>query len=718
LVGRNPLKVSEIDSSDVFETIRGHFVMNPLFLKVMLGSNPEIIPKGAVNWDPRNVPLFETPDVGSPYRTLSIFSIFYAYQVKRNPKTMAPEWYYVSGLNPYGEGTSGWVQKENVFEWSNRVALYFSSDVAARDGMIFGTNAGAKAGDRATLLAKRNRTAIEPRDRNIARFPILDQQKLGGSSLYEIAMFGDASVDGEGQCRAGSDACIGGSKLVEELGVIGDAAKKVSNFDILFVLDNTKSMRDYIKATISGVKTAASQILKREEEKGQIRFAGAVYGDYRFPNEITIQKMDFNLPIFLPHGDLRSIEAMEQVPQYGDAIGDLPEAGLAALVRGISEARWSPDAGVKMVVWIGDHGSRKVGDKEVISVDDVKTALRRSNITFFVPINVYGDYNATYNPRFIEQAELISYFSSDEGGKFRVTKTYENGRASGEDTMIRVADAIRIAHEKGIEARNKLREVGAAQSEPMSPAASARPVASTRRPFETTVPIAELTQGDLVERILRTQGLSQQAVERYRKARQLMTYGYVKVDQDTKEFDYWVALEKESMRQLKSFMDNTCKLLDNQDMGPQLQKLLVRLTETFGGDEYAISNESVSDFLARQLFLPKDNFSSVLDKTPNELVAWWRQNSREDSGQQFRQIICRSAYLLNNVESDQRIDPEDLVTEDRFGINWRPRLAADIRPFKWEYRLVNDIAYYFVPVTYLPKDPDSKDIGLQPAKRR
>jgi hypothetical protein len=360
-----------------------------------------------------------------------------------------------------------------------------------------------------------------------------------------------------------------------------------------------------------------------------------------------------------------------------------------------------------------------VGDREVVSVEDVKAALGRSNITFFVPINVYGDYHATYNPRFITQAEQISEFYGQEGGKFRVTKTYEIGRASGEDTAIRVADAIRIAYEKGIEAREKLREVGTAQSQPQSvdrvtPTGQSL---TSRRAFETTVPIAELTQGDLVERILRNQGLSREGIERFRKSKQLMTYGFVKLDRNSKEFNYWIALEKSSMQLLKTFMDNTCKLLDNQDMGPQLQRLLVRLTETFGGDELAISSESVSEFLARQLFLPKDNFSSVLDKTPAELGDWWRTNSRSDQGQRFRQIICRSAYLLNNVESDRRIDPAE-IESDQFGINWRPKLGADIRPYKWEYRLVNDISYYFVPVTYFPADPDSLGGNLQPARRR
>jgi hypothetical protein len=168
-------------------------------------------------------------------------------------------------------------------------------------------------------------------------------------------MFGDTSIEGETAttCRAGTSGCVSGSKTVDELGVIGDAANKVSNFDILFVIDNTKSMRDYIKAAISGANRAAGEILKRGEERGQVRFAGALYGDYKVPQEITPDKMDFNLFNFRPHGDLNSIEALAKVPQYGDALGDLPEAGLAGLVRAIGEARWSREAGIKMVVWIG-----------------------------------------------------------------------------------------------------------------------------------------------------------------------------------------------------------------------------------------------------------------------------------------------------------------------------------------------------------------------------
>src|SRR5207253_6019395 len=125
--------------------------------------------------------------------------------------------------------------------------------------------------------------------------------------------------------------------------------------------------------------------------------------------------------------------------------------------------------------------------------------------------------------------------------------------------------------------------------------------------------------------------------------------------------------------------------LDNQDMGPQLKSLVVRLVETFGGDEAALTGESITDFLARQLFLPKSSFSSVLDKTADELVEWWRNNGASENGQRFRRTVCRSAYLFNNVDRNLRIDPEEIEPEDKVGRTWRPKPGIELRKFTWEY---------------------------------
>jgi hypothetical protein len=277
-----------------------------------------------------------------------------------------------------------------------------------------------------------------------------------------------------------------------------------------------------------------------------------------------------------------------------------------------------------------------------------------------------------------------------------------------------VSDAINIAFAAVTDAGRELQT--SADARPVNEAAEpSRPVA---RPafdlLETNVPKAELVQGDLVEKILRIQGLSREAISRYRKARQLMTYGYVRQDARSKdskdkEFESWVAFERNDLLLFRNFMEQTCNLLDNPDMGPRLTSLIVRLVETFGGDEAALSGESITDFLARQLFLPKSTFSSVLDRTTAQLVDWWRVNGSTEKGQRFRETVCRSAYLFNNVDKNLRIDPEDIEPEPGLkGQKWRPRAGATERKFNWEYRLVNDIAYFFVPATYFPSDPDAK----------
>lgn len=719
LVGRDPMRVSDIDSTDSRETRSGQIMRNPLNLKVMLRSNPEIVPKGAREWDARNVPIFSSPDDSAPYRTYSIFSIFHAYQVRKDAKGEAA-WYYIAGQNPYNASdVAGWVKSDSAFVWDNRVSLYFSSDQRAGDGVIYGTDVGAKTNDQSDILAKRTKAMLEPPKRNIARFPILDHVKAGDATVYQLAVFGDACIDG--------GPCVSGTQMVDDQGQRGTEVGQLKNVDILFVVDNTKSMRDYIKASIGGANQGAEAILREfgsneGNERGQVRFAGALYGDYKSRQAVTLDNLDFKLFNFRPN--LKSIEEMGAYRQFlADAIGDYPEAAFAGLIRAIKDAEWSPHSGVRMVFWIGDHGNRAVGVNEVFGVEDVRAALRDAKVTFFVPINVAGDYVEKFNELFITQAREISKFSAGAGGNFQVTttydkKTYDKNKITSEDTAVRIKDILRLTYSAAIGAREQLREA-APEAPRGSGTAPPMPAVSPRPQLETTIPVAELTQGDLVERILRVQGLSQDAIQRFRKAKQLMTYGHVKLSRTSREFVHWVALEKENMQLLNSFMDNTCKILNNQDVGPQLRRLLVRLVETFGGDDFR-SEESVYDFLARQLFLPKESFSSVLDKTFEELVDWWRSNSTKEAGHQFRRAICRSAYLFNNVDSNQRIDPDEIEPEDQLGFSWRPKPSATVREFVWGYKLVNDITYFFVPVSYFPSDPDTQEPAppsRRPARR-
>ncbi len=536
LIGADPIRASEIDPTDQVETRRGHFIKNPLHLKVLLRSNPEVMPRNVTNWDPRSVPLFDAPNDLAPYKTINIFAVFRAYKVRKDPKTEKPLWYYIAGHDAYSiDHTAGWVKRESVFEWTNRVALYFSPDRSAADGVIYGTHSAAADRSQSVALARRSTTAVEPRERNIARFPILDRRSSAGNpTIYEIAMFGDATIGDaptpSAPCRPGDASCVSSTQMVEAIGKAAELVKKSANMDILFVVDNTKSMRNYVKDTITGVKNAADRI--RAEQKGQVRFAGALYGDYKSPQDLSPKNMQFKLNNFRLDRELTSIEAMMREPEYTeDGVGDLPEAGLAALVRAVKEANWSRDAGVKMVVWIGDHGSREIGDRETVGVEHVIAALKNAGITFFVPINVYGDYSSIHNKRFIEQAEAISNFARAEGGgKFKVMTTYDN--ASKSDTVKRVGDSIYLGYAAALGVGTELRDlgIGDAGGAPLSKPA---PGAPTPRRLETNLPVAEMAEGNLVERILRMHGLSLDAINRYRRARQLMTYGYVNVAPDS-----------------------------------------------------------------------------------------------------------------------------------------------------------------------------------------
>src|SRR5262249_31190424 len=98
LVGKLPRKVSDLNKADTRITKNGREVANPLFIKALIRSNPEI---GAIDesqleslkWEALSVPIYRRPEASRQYleRNITIFGLFRAYKERKTP---GGTWHY------------------------------------------------------------------------------------------------------------------------------------------------------------------------------------------------------------------------------------------------------------------------------------------------------------------------------------------------------------------------------------------------------------------------------------------------------------------------------------------------------------------------------------------------------------------------------------------------------------------------------------------------
>ena len=686
LIGRAALRVKDLNPRDVRRTKTGVEIKNPLLVKALVRSNPNLpIASSMTKWDGRKAPIYDHPDASRPpVAEVGIFGLFSVYKIVKD--SIGGDWLYISNEDPYAQkAVSGWIQRDNVYLWESQISLYFS-DTNERPLDIFSDAQSAVRNDKQFTIASRRPDHRYPPARNTPRFPILGQQELGnGTMLYEIAMIAES-------CEA-SDRC----RSVESIDVasndFGRLHQRAKNLDILFVIDNTESMQKYFGPVIDGIRAVAGA-----SGGHRIRFAAAVYGDYRTP-AAQISNLDFELINFGRPNDHSHLNKLYRIKPFVDHLRDHPEAGFAGLVRATRSAAWAEDAATRVVFWIGDHGNRDVGQNETLSAKDVRDALVAKKVSVFFAINVAGRFDQGWDShdRFVQQAAEIVELSKlprDRAiGGLPAARTYTKVNPGQENTTHFVSNHIKAALDAVAEARELVANAGTLPIR----GGGARQIPGYNTPESDLA-----SEGRLSSAILRANGLSTAAIGRVLGAKQYMTTGYVRADKSSNNLTFWITLDEYKLVHLRSLIDSMCSLQISSDISHHFPAMLVNLAAAVSGDSFVDRRESINDFLARVLFLPTRHFPTILNNTPDELNNLWKEDMRSPARSAFRNEVCKSAFLLNQVANGRRISLADLEPKDPLMTIWGPKLGVVPATFDWRSSLNDGIVYYTIPVNYLP----------------
>jgi hypothetical protein len=597
-----------------------------------------------------------------------------------------------------GTRTRGWVSGKDVEVWPSPLALYYKPGT---EGLkIHGTESSARNG---TPYAERGaETRIlafqppgryaEPRDANIMRFPVIRSMPAGSQrplsrpdehaampSVYEILL--------NRACLERGRGCLPDAGVARVL-------QMISKIDVLFVVDANESAEPYQQSVMAAIKKQVDE-LATAPDPASLRYSIVLYGDY---NEKRYDHLDYFALPFSPVSDRSAMERLLFVKSYDDIHKDLPGAPFAALERAVLQAQWRPDAAHRLIIWIGERGSRPTGtyrtnggytlveDKTAQNViaairvvdEQMKSAspIGTGTKTRFVALQVKGGARAPH------QEELT---------KFR-TDAETISSALGEDIFKTTSISANLG--------------GKAEVAALTDAITAQIAVNVNTVTQARNALLGVLSGNaawLGSRLANSQLASEYLLQLGFNVREVMQPGFVFQDGANGDFSYWLGLRRPEFENFRHTVTELCESLPYYgERGEAIEEAVLKLLKllTFGDPR---QDENMRDYLARALGIPADYISTVLEGTPNQFI---RRLSQPAERPNVITKVCRSAKLLNIVEEGQTVDnPQDVVVATEGAKIGRATLRPGVTPRPFDWRWISPEAqaqWYFVPMDYLP----------------
>jgi hypothetical protein len=737
ITSNRPITVSEYDAAcEGTARSQRNKEANPLFEKALIKSTPRRAAEMNALFNPKLTPIFRRPlPPGTDQQTFArmkltdarVFGVYFVFKCVTFPTSGGSEgvrrWLYIGGTDGFSiPPLSGWVDAEDVYRWSTQISVFYNLETDAPFDVYYDLD-GAREQDKQKLIAQRPPKAelLIPADRNFPRYPVLSVGSQAERPLSQdnairamkIAYIGQSCIDG-GKCTQATQAETQLSRYAE---IVANA----KNMDVLLVIDNTESMKDYYQPIAKAVVKASENIAAaRSGKDGVVRFGGAAYGDY-VDDSHTPEQMQFRL--FRIQTNTSALNGLAAEPTFRpDPMGDKPEAAFAGLIRAVREANWGSEAGQRVVIWIGDHGNRKKGDRETVDATDVRKIFRDNRVTLVVPINVAGDYNPKFNNLFMDDANELTQQSIPEDQRqivgIPVIDTHNGGRLK--DDAPAAAGRVQQAIEKIFNDSQKLDlyfqclRRGGCDGTIAGSTKSAREAS----PVSELAPSSKETQGGVDDAFptmtiyrgaLHAYDLSFEDAKALYSSQTLVTDGWLRYKVGDNSFKYWITVPKANLAILSFTSGQLCQALREGDVEQPMRSALLQAASAVSGDPLR-PGEEISAFLERILHFPKENFSKLFDVNLEDFGAWWREvdkNGRKGSTYQdrvdFRYRVCKSVKLFQTVYEKQLLNPDtDLEKGESATGEWR--LKKDVRPrvYQWLWRLENGFEVYYLPSSYLP----------------
>lgn len=653
-----PFKVGG-ESGSLVSNSKAYDPSNPAHRKVLIrnDSDPSQVAKGAVVYDSDLNPA------GPIVHFFEVYLVFGQKNIRNQEYLFLGGWEDRAGYRI--PKPLGWVREIDTIRWPNRMTL--SSGPMGKDITVYSEM--TTASDHMGTLANISQEAT---DHTYTRPPILDWQRVSrAASWFAIAFAGGAT-------RPDADQLTPAEVSDLQDNVRGKTAR-IRNADIVFLIDNTESMKDYFPHVVAAV----TQFSQRNGANGY-RYGAAAYGDYTDPRGSLNSAQYSQIGDLLDVGVTRSVEKLRSQQTFSDPNGDVPEAMLAAILRTVREFHWRPNsAEPKIIVLIGDDGARNPG--EVTSANNVSDPVTTGIVArelatkgiFLYAINVRGEGHSAGNKRFRDQIEEIATASNGKNAELKPGFDIAKPPQPGE--MRAVEEALTSILNETFGSQKRVEDFVF---------------------HEVVRPSGNSSSGSMLtfDKWWMENNLSPEVVNELRNRRQLVKTGFVRGTEG--QFDFYMALEWKELSSIRTAMQNLCHAFESPDRSRAFDEAERILSEGASGDRYG-GIEDIADFLKRNPHIAAYYNTLLASSGIRDLVQWGQDRSQKQRADQLIGRICRSAKLLQYVTEGRRIAPEDLEPPTDGSSEWQPKQGKAPQNYRWETR-GNGAHFYYIPIAYLP----------------
>ena len=338
-------------------------------------------------------PIFLQPNKNANRNgKLPPFSIVYVFQDQGTYKMDGFIWV---GNDP--EEADGWIPESKFVEWNSRVCVKFSPLIGREPALIYPAkeNLNEIFKDRDTKKG----LAIAEEPGNVAEnkyrmlFPITKHANaIAGRKSYkifEIAYLGQ-ELDGT------SSVSIATPSFSSEKAAL----------ELLFVVDATSSMQEYI----IGIKNVVKQIA---DKVNGMRESGVYYGLLSYRDRTKYGPIEYVTKRHLPleKNYIKVLSTIEEIKATDVDSEDLSECVYDGLFAGITETRWSQTkSSLRVIILIGDASAHNVtSDKNPMqyALEQIRDDASRNRVRI-IALQLNRGVNKADADKFKDQARTLA----------------------------------------------------------------------------------------------------------------------------------------------------------------------------------------------------------------------------------------------------------------------------------------------------------------------
>ena len=581
----------------------------------------------------QKIPVYLTGDADEKFSEIEVFSLSEIFDVFQKPDGQ------IRVLLGVDDKLQGWAELNSGHIWYSNLTTYFKPD--GNENVYLSEI--IKSQDSNLIIAQKPAKASFNLDAEYVKFPVLFDMRARPQEAtpafvpqLQIAFIGQFCKE-----EGGASMCTQNDNLYSE------SLSNLRAADVVFLIDGSKSMKEYFKLVAESLTDFTKDYIGNPD----YRFGVAMYGDFLSPAKTSIgDPVDFKVIRDLKadySGDFRTIANAELMAK--DALSDKAEAVHTSVYEAARSFSWAKDK-PHFLIHIADHGDRQK------PTDTVYRELAKNNI-FYIPIAVEGEAIIKESEIFVSHTkEYLRSYRTLNGDPMSVEAivSYGPGKNSARENiavaLVEATNTVSTLEGKG----TILPTLGAAFRD-----------------------IFKITNDDVIDT--------------------MAAIGNIKtseIGELENNWDYFVALDKQELQQIKDLSEEVCYTLDTGNSAKTAETAILKIVQILTGDKKSPQQ------LAQQMregSIPLQTATIIGDGMTDLLV----RASTGDGLSDYTKEFCRTQILTDNIKKSLRIN----APEEGQDLEWNGESydALATVEFDWTYQDELGRETIYLPLDYLPR---------------